>query len=273
MTYTIMAAGILLAVANARSLRGAHSLIFASPPERSLLSVYDNKYLDTFTDDRMKQCLVFTAPHTLYLNDESRGGRRKKPEIYTDLLAKDMAQFVDGGYITWKKSERDAARKKFEAKQSNTKLCGVTGKSQGKCKKAWAALNNGRDPTEINRDVNYLTNSERKHFGFMKALHRAKRRCAKLSTGKSVPQLSVGGLHVDVHGMSDKTAEEIGQHFVIGTRAMETIDNKRRHYDKRKSLKFRKAMAAKLNGVPKDICIQQNQDRGSASGIGRSGRV
>merc|ERR1719424_1118212 len=264
MTYTIMAAGILLAVANARSLRGARSLIFASPSERSLLSVYDNEYLNTFTDDRMKQCLVFTAPHTLYLNDESRGGRRKKPEIYTDLLAKDMAQFVGGGYITWKKSDRDAARKKFEAKQSNTKLCRVKGKSRGKCKKAWAALNNGRDPTEINRDVNYLTDSERKHFGFMKSLHRAKRSCAKISTGKSVPQMRVGGLHVDVHGMSDATAKKIGQHFVIGTRAMETrsfpSDIKKREpksgvgYNQKKSLKFRKAMANKLNGVLKDIC-------------------
>jgi len=260
MTRTIIAAGILLAIAApavARSLRGADDV------ERSL-SVYDNKHLQTQTDSRMKQCLVFTAPHTLLLNDETLGGRRKKPEIYTDLLAKDLANEINGGYITWKKSERNAVDKKFRAK-STVKDCGVKGKYRNKaCKNAWAAINKDgattRRPDEINRDVNYLTNSERTHFGFMKALHRAKRRCAKLSTGKSVPQLSVGGLHVDVHGMSDKTAEEIGQHFVIGTRAMETIDNKRRKpksgigYDKRKSLKFRKAMAAKLNGVLKDIC-------------------
>jgi len=267
MTRTINATlALLLAVATptvARSLRGItgdHDF------ERSLLSVYENNRLVTKTDKRMKQCVVFTAPHNLFLNDEITGGRRKKPEIHTDQLAKDLAKEIHGGYITWKREERDAAAKKFIAKQPKPWLCGVKGTPAGNCKKAWAALNSGRstvsnrDGNYLNRDVNYLKDSERTHFGFMRALHTAKRRCSSATEGKSVPLSSVGGLHVDVHGMSDNTAGQVGQHFVIGTRAMETTINSKRQpqsgvgYKSTRSLKLRKAMAENLNGVLGQIC-------------------
>lgn len=61
-------------------------------------------------------------------------------------------------------------------------------------------------------------------------------------------------MHVDVHGMGKVYTKKIGQHFVIGTRAMETTQNTPRVYDAGRSLKFRKALATHLNKDLKELC-------------------
>jgi len=203
------------------------SLSYPSAPAEETLSrtlqSYSNAKLDTDLSMR-RTCVFFTAPHSMYLNDISNGGRYKQAESYTDDIARAMARKIGGGYATWKNDE------KTDAKRRNDQ---------------------GRALDKNNRDPNFLGDKERTKYGWMKAIHEAKRNCRGTSTRKP------GGLHVDVHGMSESSAKMFGQHFIVGFRAMETQTNGKdgpRTYKKGSSLKFRQNLAARLKPVLAEIC-------------------
>lgn len=103
-----------------------------------------------------------------------------------------------------------------------------------------------------NWDPNYLPDVERTKHGWMKAMHTARSNCR-----------SSRGLHIDVHGMGDSTAIRLGQHMVLGTKAMETTVNGgkgkttkglattriSRQHDEKKSLALRKNLQNRLKSV------------------------
>merc|ERR1740138_1065033 len=79
----------------------------------------------------------------------------------------------------------------------------------------------------------------------MKYLRQARVSCMKRALGDRNRR----GMHLDIHGMSDATAPRIGEHLVIGTKAMETTQNWPRKYDETKSKKFRDALKRHLKTV------------------------
>jgi hypothetical protein len=170
-----------------------------------------------------KTCIYFTAPHSIYINN----GRYKTEETYTDDIARAFSKTIGGGYATWNNEE------KIEAKRLAKKY------GKGRSNKRLEAMGNA--------DPNYLLNSQRMKHGWMKYLREARRSCTERSAGNT------RGMHLDMHGMSDATAARIGEHLVIGTRAMETTQNAPRKYAKSKSLAFRNALKTNLTDVLTDI--------------------
>lgn len=185
---------------------------------------YSNSKIDRLKNARgetitSNTCIFFTAPHSIYLNN----GRYKDAEGYTDKLVRAFSATTGGGYATWKDSEKIKAKK--------------------------LALKHGKDVDNMplramgNVDPNYLDNRSRMKHGWLKYLREARRSCTNRSPGNT------RGMHVDVHGMTDATAARIGEHLVIGTRAMETTRNVPREHDPSKSSKFRRALETHLKDV------------------------
>jgi hypothetical protein len=168
-------------------------------------------------------CIFFTAPHSIYINAE----RFKKAETNTDKIVKTMASHSGGGYATWRADERDEAD--------------AIWKHDG-----WTDDKKKRELEKLgNHDPNYLDNENRNRHGWMKYLRQARVSCMKRALGDRNRR----GMHLDIHGMSDATAARIGEHLVIGTKAMETTQNWPRKYDETKSKKFRDALKRHLKTV------------------------
>jgi len=138
-----------------------------------------------------------------------------------------MANTIGGGYATWRADERDKAY--------------AIWKHDG-----WTDDKKKRELEKLgNHDPNYLDNENRNRHGWMKYLRQARVSCMKRALGDRNRR----GMHLDIHGMSDATAARLGEHLVIGTKAMETTQNWPRKYDETKSKKFRDALKRHLNTV------------------------
>merc|ERR1711988_447956 len=118
-----------------------------------------------------------------------------------------------------------------------------------------------------NHDPNYLDNENRNRHGWMKYLRQARVSCMKRALGDRNRR----GMHLDIHGMSDATAARLGEHLVIGTKAMETTQNWPRKYDETKSKKFRDALKRHLNtgGVQLPVRVERGwEPTGKARFVG-----
>jgi len=112
-----------------------------------------------------------------------------------------------------------------------------------------------------NHDPNYLDNANRMRHGrhgWLKYLRQARVSCMERALGDRNKR----GMHLDIHGMSDATAARIGEHLVIGTKAMETTRNWPREYDESKSELFRDALTAALKPVLDDIQTYRQGEKG-----------
>lgn len=200
------------------------SLLFITMASVNAASYSNPKIDQTKTS---KTCIFFTGPHSIYLNNAAALGRYKAAEADTDDIARAMAKTIGGGYATWKNNEKKKARQ----------VALDHGKNKG----------NKQLENMNNQDPNYMLDRNRMKHGWMKYLREARRSCTNRSPGNT------RGMHLDMHGMTDATAARIGEHLVIGTRAMETTQNAPRAYNTAKSLSFRNALKKHLNGLLNEI--------------------
>ena len=156
-----------------------------------------------------KTCVLFTAPHSKEFR-EGHSNRTHSREQYTEDLAKTFAKTIGGGYIVWNKAAIDNAN---------------TDKPRKSDPRYW--------------DPNFLPDTRRTWYGWMKYMHEARKNCIA----------ALSGLHVDLHGMGDATAIRLGEHLIIGTRAMETVKNNPRQYDETKSKKLKANLTKALEAT------------------------
>lgn len=168
--------------------------------------------------------LSICSPHVFYSRPHIRKNScknirtaKKTRETYTNTLAKRFSETIGGGYIVWNDRTIANSKNKDEPQES--------------------------DPRHW--DPNYLPDNQRAWYGWMKFMHQARKNCnAKFS-----------GLHVDLHGMTDATAIRLGEHLIIGTRAMETVKNggtsanKYHKHDRKKSEKLEANLKEKLEAT------------------------
>jgi len=188
--------------------------------DQTLTKQYTNEYLDKSVD-MPNTCVLFTAPHSKFFR-RGYSNREKARETHTNTLAKRFSETIGGGYIVWNDSAiANSKNKDYKPQQTDPRY--------------W--------------DPNYLPDKQRSWYGWMKFMRQARKNCkAKLS-----------GLHVDLHGMTDATAIRLGEHLIIGTRAMETVKNggteanKYHQYDRTKSEKLEAKLKEKLEPTFKEL--------------------
>jgi len=107
--------------------------------------------------------IIFTAPHTLYLNRE--GHKHHVPERYTSELARSFAHSIKGAFLTWNSREEARNKELFEA----------TGR-----------------PDQTNHDPNFTRRSQLSRSPWTRKLREVRERFGPRPC-----------LHVDLHGCKD----------------------------------------------------------------------
>jgi hypothetical protein len=123
------------------------------------------------------ECFMFSAPHAIALERDG-DDKTHDPEDHTAAIVEAFSDALEGGYVTWSKDERYRINK-----------VGFQGNGSSRRK---------MDPS--NRDPNYQTDAERKTSPWAVALREARGKCGRGSSQHPTDR----GLHVDIHGMSDR---------------------------------------------------------------------